>query len=1299
MRPSLTTAFSTIAGEYMPDASFLNPPDHSRPWCYWMWMNGNITREGITLDLEAMKRIGIGGVIAFNVGLGIPRGPVDYGSDEWMDIMEHTAKEAGRIGISLAMQNSPGYSGCGGPWITPELSMQQLVWTEKLVANRQDISIQLSRPYAKRGFYRDAFVIAYPSLPAEKMLMKDHVVQVLADGQKVDKRILLDGNPETKIRLEPAGNNSSVLLFELDTSFEARAITIYRQPEIPKDLYDGDRDYPPVFKLEASLDGVSFREICLVNTPPLRAMDTPASASFAVVEAKYYRLITHQPTWVSCVELHNGPRLAGWPGKTNYTHGISAGETPPLEKELIIDSASVIDITRYMDDAGNLTWKAPQAGNWTILRIGHTTTGEEPAAHPDSAKGLEVDKLRKEALDLHFDQFLDKVIKRLKPFIGSSFKGIMADSWEAGKQSWAQNLPEEFAKRRNYAIIQWMPTLTGRIVDSAEESERFLWDVRKTHADLLSENFYGHMHQRCREAGLGFYGEPYGDGSFDSLQSAGNLDVPMAEFWTRYIYGSDNTSKQAASAVHIYGKKVAAAEAFTGMPATSKWTDYPYSLKAEGDYFFSLGINRLVLHTYVHQPFQTAQPGMTMGPFGTHFDRNNTWTNQAYGWTDYLKRAQYLLQQGLVVADTCYFKGDDPTSGIPDPYLIMPAGYLADVVGPDALTRFKIEKGLIVLPDGMSYRLMIMPELPAILPETLGKLIALVSNGMTLVVSGKPAHSYGRQGSDTVKQKISGFYGDLDGKLVKHRQYGQGLLIWNDEIKPVLEHLKIDPDFIYTAENPDAAIHYIHKKLDGMEFYFVSNHCRRHEKIRISMRIDNRQPEIWNAESGESYPVAVFQNKHGRTLMPLELGPAESVFIVFKKKTEIDGYMAVIKDGVALYSVEPYPPANRAPYANVQNNFTIALWVKPDTFAHEGKSMIFHAPEGAKLYGHGHAAIGLGAGQNGIFVYERTIGKSRLVLSAAQPLQGWTHLALVCHNGAPVTYINGLLAATGLASEKIIHPGMKAPAVQEQFSSFFEGNYTEPVLFQEVLTPRHVNSLFLEGIPAPQLSETIELRRLSSGRTEARIWKNGNYTLQGIYGQKNLGTITGCGDTLLTGEWELDFSGGSGISGPVKFPKLMSLHRHDDFNIRHFSGTVSYKKNIQIDGTDLQPGKRLFLDLGRVEVIAEIKLNGKAVGIAWKEPYRLDITDFASIGNNSLEIKVTTLLANRQIGDEYLPAENTYTKDGPITELPEWFTGNRPKPGERKTFSVWHNINQSDPLLESGLLGPVTLRKVIVKVV
>jgi len=1267
---------------------FVDAPDVARPWVFWQWMNGHITQEGITLDLEAMKRMGIGGAICFNSFAGIVRGPVDYASEEWINANAHMAKEANRLGLEIAIHNSPGYSGCGGPWITPEMSMQQLVWTETLIKSGEKSDLLLKQPYAKDEYYRDAFVIAYPALAAEQVLMKDVLKSISFNGKPVDERLLTDGNPASKIRLELAGDKKGTVIFEFSAPFEARAVSILRKPEIPQDLFDGPRDHPPVFLIESSSDQERWNPVGTLSMPALREMDTPGALSFAAVKAKYFRLTASSATWISEVVFHSGPRLGGWPGKTNYTGGNSIGTTPVLTAKELIDPATIVDLSDQMDSNGQLHWKAP-AGNWMILRIGHTTTGEEPAAHPDSGKGLEVDKLSKDALNLHFKAFLDPLLLKVKPFIGKGFKAITVDSWEAGKQNWTAAFPQEFKKLRKYEINPWIPALTGRIIGSADDTERFLWDVRKTHADLLSENFYGHFQQLCKERGLEFYAEPYGDGTFDSLQVAQHLDITMSEFWTRYIYGSDVTSKQAASAAHVYGKKIVAAEAFTAMPATSKWTDYPYSLKAEGDYFFTLGVNRLVFHTFVHQPYTTAKPGMTMGPFGMHMDRNNSWAEEAYGWTNYLKRSQYLLQQGITVADICYFKGDHPASGIPDIYQFMPAGHVGDVIGPDAFSRFKIKDNLIVLPDGMTYKVCMLAELKQILPQTINKIKELVEEGMVLIVSNQPSQSYDlRSANEEVQKALAELYGNLDGHTVTVKQFGKGRVIWESSLKAAFSSLGITPDFICHHKNPDAAIHYTHKKLADMEYYFISNHRRREEQISCSFKVTGLQPEIWNAETGEVYTVAIFENAEGRTLISLTMEAAGALFIVFRKKGE-SRLSSVSKNGI---QVLPYPDGwPLAEDVTLKNNFTISLWVKPDTFAHGGRSMLFHPPEGEVIYGAGHAAAGLGAGQNGVFVYERTKGMAKEVLASDGPLSGWSHLVLVYQAGEPFIYVNGQLTAQCQGSGKTIHPGLNTPANVAQFSSYFEGDNTSPQLFDTALTAERIKIIYDEGLPAPELPEGITLKQLASGKIAVTIWSNGKYILKDQLGKPLTLTVDNCALKTISSAWKLRFPAESGIQPALVLPELISLRLHPDFDVQHFSGTVSYLNQLVLSKKDLEEGKRLFLDLGRVEVIALIRVNGKELGQLWKAPFRIDITDAVRAGENDLEISVTTLWPNRLIGDEHLPAENEYSEHGFIEKFPDWYVKNQPKPGKRKTFAVWKNFRSTDPLLESGLLGPVRL--------
>jgi hypothetical protein len=1300
MLPSFTNA-AWLSGNSLHESEYIDietlkqnfkfPPDEARPWCFYMWMNGNITKQGITLDLEAMKTIGIGGFICFNAAVGIPRGKVDYASDEWMDATLHMFSEAERIGIKVSLHNSPGYSGTGGPWVTPELSMQQLSWTETLLKeSNKDNKITLPNPYAKQGYYKDAFVIAYPSLPIEKALMKDEIVRITANGKEIDKAILTDGSPETKIRLEVEGKEA-VLDFVFNDLYESQSITILRKPETPLDLFDGPRDRPPVFKLQYSNDDIVYTEIGSFHCPEMREMDTPVSFSFPSVTAKYYRLVASSSSWICNVELHSGPRLAGWPGKTGFTHGDSSGETPSLTPDLLIDPSSVIDISDKMDANGNLNWNAP-LGNWTILRIGHTTTGEECAAHPDSGKGLEIDKFNKLALDSHFTNFLDKLITKAKPFVGKSFVGLTSDSWEAGKQNWTVSFPKDFMGKRGYSIVQWMPALTGRIIKSTEETERFLWDVRKTQADLLAENYSGHFAKLCHDRGLNYAAEPYGDGNFDSLQVAEHLDIPMAEFWSRYIYGSDNYSKQATSAAHIYGKPIAAAEAFTAMPATAKWTDYPYSLKAEGDYFFTLGINRLVFHTFVHQPYTSAKPGMTMGPFGMHIDRNNTWTNQAYGWTDYIKRSQYLLQKGLFVADVCYFKGDNPESGVPDIYKLLPQGYAGDVVSAEGLKMFSIKGNQTGLPDGISYRVCMMAPLQSISITSLTLLKELVASGMTLIVTTKPSKAQGRTATDeTIKSIVDEFF-PIEPKSkneATEKQYGKGKVIWGRALSKILIDNSIKPDFSYTAEKQDAAIHYIHKTIGDTDIYFISNNRRRPETIVASFRIKGKQPEIWAGENGNIYQPVLFEQTEEGFKIPLTLTEAGSLFIVFKASSHQQSYTTLLKDSKELLSTNLLPAINTEFKEDAINNFTISLWAKPDTFAHKGKSLLLFPSALESNFDLKAAVIGLGMGQNGIRVYEGNIRTEALFYE--HPIEGWTNVALVCNDGALSLYVNGKSVAKKNTTSSIIFCVMNPPAKLEQFASYFEGNYTSPILYKKVLAKEEITKIFNEGLTKPLLPKEIVLEQTKDNHLKALVFSNGNYQLKGDAGLKDLGNITTCKETPITGSWEVSFPAGKGMPNAIMLTELGSLHKHPDFNVRHFSGTATYRKTISISKADIQSNKKLFLHLGRVEVIAEVKLNNQKLGILWKEPFMIDITKVAKAGDNLLEIQVTTLWPNRLIGDESLPEENKYTINNNIEKLPDWFIKNEIKQGERTTFSVWKTYKKDDPLLESGLLGLVKL--------
>jgi len=1233
--------FSTVLIAQISEEDFKNPPLEARPSTYWMWMNGNITKEGITKDLEYMKRTSYGAAMMFNTSVGIVPGTVKYGSPEWDDLTLHACKEASRLGLELYLQNSPGYSGTGGPWITPEYSMKQLTWTEIIASTdkKGQIQLVLPQPMTKLGYYKDIQVLAYPSLECEQKSFQDLVKKIVVNGKEIEKSIMLDENPDSKIRMEEKQN---VIEFQLLAPFEARSISVFRDREKPIDPHDGPRDYPATFNIQVSSDGVNFNDVTTFGCPALRAVDVPGIAGFEPVTGTFFRLITKNPTWICDVNFYSAPRLKDWTAKTNLiSQKVDLSENNQVvDPKLLIDPAQIIDVTAQMDQYGNLTWKASK-GRWTIVRIGQTTTGEVVAAAPTSGIGLDCDKFDKKALDMHFDLFLDPLLTKLKPYCGTTLKALMMDSWEAGKQNWTTALPEYFKAKRGYDVNPYLLTMTGRIIGSVSETEHFLWDMRRTHTDMFNENFLDHFKERAARFNLKFAGEPYGDGNFESIEYAERLDYPMSEFWVHYIYGGVTTTKLAASTAHSFGRKIVGAECFTGTPFNSKFTEHPYAMKVEGDWMMTLGVNRFVYHTFAHQPY-VGEPGnlMTMGPFGTHLNRNSTWAEQAVEWNTYNSRCAALLQQGLFVADVCILKDEAISAGISDYDIeepLVPKGYRWDVIGRTALLkRFSVKDGNIVLPDGMSYRLLVLPEMKKISPEILRRLKKLVEEGMTLLLTGSQPTGYmglDMQKNDEVNYLLNEFW-HADG-------FGKGKIYHGASIVEVLNKLNIKPDFSYTSENPDAQIHWIHRTVNGEEMYFVSNHRRRSEKIIATFRVQGLQPELWNAETGETGVELTYQTAGNLTKVPVELNESGSVFIVFRKK------------GNGNATVADFPAVDSHKLAAVKKTFSLSFWTKPETFAHPGRGFIIYPMEGEKIFGAGHALVGISMGQNGVKVFERA-GKSKMVLESAKPVTGWTFVSLVYQDGVPTLYLNGEKMLTGKESTMTVHPGLGQPAAEEQYIGSFEGDMTAVQLDANALNETQIKAQFAKGLPAPMLPTGIKVLN------------------------------------LLNSDWNVQFPAWSKAPAEISLPELVSLSKHADFNVKHFSGTATYLKDLNLKNEDLRYPKRIYLDLGRVENIAEISINGQKAGLVWKAPYRIEITSLVKEGTNNLKVEVTNLWPNRMIGDEFYPPENEYDEYGRIKFFPDWYVHQQSRPkNERVVFSPWKQYSNTDPLLESGLLGPV----------
>lgn len=1299
------------------ETDFLRPPASARAHTWWHWMNGHITKDGITRDLEAMKRVGIGGFQNFFVGTGIPKGPVEYLSAEWLELMKHTIKEADRLGLEFQMHNCPGWSSSGGPWITPELSMQQVVWSETFVKGGRSIQMRLPQPFKRANFYKDTYVIAFPSVADHQKPWHEQLVRVTGNGTAFNKELFI--NEGGKVEIQPVSETQpGQITFEFSAPLTAQSILLYGT-SITEPTGGGVQSIAPV-TLEASDDGTIFRNVAVIRQI---GGETPGSGSFPLTTAKCFRLLFPRACRIYQVSFSGAARITDWTAKANYSGAnpgqqmLSVASTTHIPAGSVIDASSVVDITKYMDKDGGLNWQAPE-GEWTIMRFGHTSTGRINKAAPTTGEGLEVDKYSKEAFDYHFYKMLDSLLPALKPLAQKGKVGVLIDSYEVGMQNWTKNFPQEFKNRRGYEIIKYLPAMTGLVVSNVEKTEGFLWDVRRVQADLMADHYYGRCTELCRKHKMISYTEPYNGGPLEQMQVGSRMDINMGEFWIRTLH-FHHSLKLASSIQHINGRKVVGAEAFTGYALYSKWQEHPYSMKAHGDYMFTKGLNRMIFHRYAHQPHPTAVPGMTMGPWGFHFDRTNTWWNQGRAWLTYLARCQYLLQQGLFVADLLYFTGEDaPGADLSlqaEPTPAPPKGYDFDYINAEVLLhKLRVDKNRIALPDGMSYKVMVLPQSNTMSLPILRKIHELVQQGMVLVGE-RPAKMAGLGGTPNrdaaFKRLADELWESGNGQGEKERTFGRGRVFTDTPLKAVLDGLRVQPDFNCTSRSSDAVINYIHRRVGDAEIYFIANMKRRPEELVCSFRINDRKPELWNADTGEIIPVGVYETSNGRVQVPLRLDPAGSMFVVFRSKATSSPRIAVEADGVSIFSTKPFPVSQPGRYAPVVNNFTLSAWIKPDCDIalpnepdHESmlrrfgpKSFVFYPLAGDVLYGSGHAIAGVNGGRNGVAVYEHTSAGMSHVLVYQGPLSGWTHVALQYRDGTPALYINGKRVGEGNRSAHKVHPGV-GDEYYDQSASYFEGEVREVQVWTETMATEQIATMASSFIPRMEKMPAVDFA--GKANPEMLFWQNGQYSVKDSTGKKETITIKGINEPyVMNGPWQVSFPPNLGAPGAITLASLQSLSKHDHPGVKYFSGTATYRKDFTIPTPE--GGKRLFLDLGQVDVIAEVTVNGKDLGILWKPPFRVDITDVVKTGTNSLEVKVTNLWTNRLIGDEQMPEEHNYNstafgQKGGIEAIPDWYVKGAPKPpSSRITFATWKHYNKDSPVVESGLIGPVVIRTAV----
>lgn len=743
------------------EQQFRTPPDSARPHTLWQWMNGNITKEGITADLEAMKRVGVGGVTVFNVNNTTPRGPVDFMSPAWHELVRFAIAEAARLGLSFTMVNCAGWSNSGGPWVKPEEAMQMLAWT--------DVRVEGPRHFSE-------------VLPQSQF------------AERIYSRGINPGYQESTEPLKPVG---------------ARF----------------------------------YRDIAVVAFP------TPANEP---VDRAQRKLV-----------LNDNLSLPEEPNPTG-----------------LIPRKAVIDLTSHVQADGRLVWDVP-AGNWTILRLGYTPTDQFNHPAPPGGDGLECDKFSATALRTVWNGMVQRVLDDAGPLVGKSMNGVLIDSWEVGTQQWSPVFAAEFARRRGYNPAPWLPVLSGRIVETRELSDRFLWDVRRTASDLIADSYFGELTRLCHAKGLQSVAEAYG-GPFDEVQAGGAVDVPTGEFWAGnpddpVSSEMSRSSKLAASAAHGYGKAVVAAEAFTARPWDGKWLNDPYGLKVRGDWAFCQGINRYVFHRYAHQPWLNVNPGMTMGPYGIHFERSNTWWEQSRAWLLYIARCQFMLQQGGFVADVAYFAGDQAPSDMMNNGGPGLSGYDYDYISADLLQKMQVVDGRLTLPSGMSYKALVVGGDGRMRATLVEKIRELALAG-ALIACPRP------QASPSLKDYPEG---DARIAAIAAELWDAGRVV-DADAAALLKQAGILPDF-------EAPLQYIHRKTADTDIYFLANPLRNAVDCKALFRVKGRRAEVWHPDTGAMQPAMVVGSRtDGRTELDLQFDPAGSLFVVFRGESRKPG--AVVQE-------------------------------------------------------------------------------------------------------------------------------------------------------------------------------------------------------------------------------------------------------------------------------------------------------------------------------------------------------------------------------------------------------------------
>ena len=918
--------------------------DSAKSWVFWYWMQAGVSKEGITADLEAMKEAGIGGAYLMPIK-GATNPPLftpvaEQLSPQWWEMVKHSLKEADRLGLKIGMHVSDGFALAGGPWITPELSMQKVVSSQIAITGGKKTKIILPQPESKENYYKDIAVYAFPSVPGTNVSTRT-IVPKITTSTGVNASFLVKGDNKEALR----SNDPLWIQYEFERPFTARTVFIHT---------NGNNVQAHRLLIEVSDDGKSFRSIGRLEPPRHGWQDTDADITHSInpTTAKYFRFTYDKSgsepgaedldaaKWKPSLklvrlELSAEPRIHQFEGKSGAVWRVSKRTTvQQIADNLCVPLNKIINLSDKLNADGSLNWKAPK-GNWTIIRFGHTSTGHTNATG-GAAAGLECDKFNPEAIKLQFNNWYGEALRQAGPDLAPRILNTFhVDSWECGSQNWSPVFREEFKKRRGYDLLSYLPVMAGIAVESAETSEKFLYDIRKTIAELVVDKFYKTLADLAKEKGVSFTAESVAPTMIsDGLLHYKTVDIPMGEFWLNSpTHDKPNDMLDAISGAHIYGKNIIQAEAFTTVRMA--WNEHPGMLKTLQDRNYALGINKMVYHVFTHNPWMNRKPGMTLDGVGLYFQRDQTWWKPGKAWVEYAERVQRLLQKGKPVADIAVFTGEDipRRSVLPDrlvpflpgiygkdvveaevkrlanagePMRQIPAGvsnsanmadaedfvnplrgYAYDSFNPDALLSAKVVNGNVVFESGATYKLLMIPGKNRLNPnndwmslEVAEKLLVLAKSGARILISEKPKYQPGVQQVDAVKYaKVVDelWNGNFSGNIIRG--------IYHDE---TFDKIGIARDLMVKDDSKDYAknIAYTHRQ-DGLnDIYFISNQEEKERVLEFSFRRESNVIELYDPVANRKWHAKDFRFENNRTVVPVKLAPNASLFVIFKKATK-----------------------------------------------------------------------------------------------------------------------------------------------------------------------------------------------------------------------------------------------------------------------------------------------------------------------------------------------------------------------------------------------------------------------------